>query len=127
MAGVEAARQDRIAQRVELLYLLVLKDLRVRYKNSFLGYLWALANPLAFTLVYYVAFEVILKTVVPNFALYLVFGMFPWSWLMNALVQSTGAYRGNPSLVRRVPLPLSILPLSTVVQHMVHFVLALPI
>lgn len=124
---VIAARSDRYAQTGELLYLLVLKELRVRYKSSILGYFWALANPLAFTVVYYVAFQVILKTGVPNYALFLITGMFPWTWLMNALVQSTAAYRGNPSLVRKVRLPRAILPLSTTVQHMVHFVFAIPI
>ena len=73
------------------------------------------------------AFRLILKTDVPNYPLFLVTGMFPWTWLMNALVQSTGAYRGNPSLVRKVRLPRAILPLSTTVQHMVHFVFSLPI
>lgn len=122
-----AVRPDRFAHTGELLYLLVLKELRVRYKSSILGYFWALANPLAFTAVYYVAFRLILKTDVPNYPLFLVTGMFPWTWLMNALVQSTGAYRGNPSLVRKVRLPRAILPLSTTVQHMVHFVFSLPI
>jgi lipopolysaccharide transport system permease protein len=116
-----------VAKALELLYLLVAKDLRVRYKGSVLGYLWALANPLAFTFVYYVAFKVIIRTATDNYGLYLVTGLFPWAWVSNALVRAAGAYRLNPTLVRKVRLPRSVLPLSYVVQEMVHFLLAVPI
>jgi len=114
-------------QSLELLYVLVSKELRVRYKSSLLGYLWALANPLAFTFVYYVTFKLIIRSSMSNYGVYLVTGLFPWAWAANALVQSTGAYRNNPTLVRKVRLPRAILPLSYVVQEMVHFLLAAPI
>jgi homopolymeric O-antigen transport system permease protein len=116
-----------VGQTFELLCVLVSKELRVRYKGSLLGYLWALANPLAFTFVYYVAFKIIIRNTMSNYGLYLVTGLFPWAWTANALVQSTGAYRHNPTLVRKVKLPRAILPLSYVIQEMVHFLLAAPI
>jgi len=116
-----------MAHALELLYMLVLKDLRVRYKGSVLGYLWALANPLAFTAVYYVAFKLIIPTTTDHFALYLVTGLFPWLWASNALVHSAAAYRSNLTLVRKVRLPRAIVPLSSIVQEMVHFLFAVPI
>jgi lipopolysaccharide transport system permease protein len=116
-----------MAPALELLYVLVLKDLRVRYKGSVLGYFWALANPLAFTAVYYVAFKLIIPTTTDHFALYLVTGLFPWVWAANALIQSSAAYRSNLSLVRKVRLPRAIVPLSSIVQEMVHFLFAVPI
>jgi lipopolysaccharide transport system permease protein len=116
-----------MTQALELLYVLVSKDLRVRYKSSVLGYLWALANPLAFTFVYYVAFKLVIRNAMSHFGLYLVTGLFPWIWAANALIQSTGAYRNNPTLVRKVRLPRAILPLSYVVQEMVHFLFATPL
>ena len=114
-------------QTLELLYLLVLKDLRLRYKSSFLGYLWALANPLAFTLVYYVTFKLIIRNGIDHYGVFLVTGLFPWAWMANTLLQSTGAYRNNPTLVRKVNVPRAILPLGSVVQEMVHFLFAVPI
>jgi lipopolysaccharide transport system permease protein len=116
-----------VIQALELLSVLVVKELRVRYKSSVLGYLWAVANPLAFTFVYYVAFKLIIPNAMSNYGLYLVTGLFPWAWTANALVQSTGAYRSNATLVRKVRVPRAILPLSHVVQEMVHFLLAVPI
>ena len=52
---------ERYSQLAELLYLLVLKELKVRYKRSVLGYLWAVANPFVFALVYWVAFKFIMR------------------------------------------------------------------
>ena len=65
------------AHSLELLYLLVRKDLKVRYKSSVLGYLWALANPFAFALVYWVAFKYIMRVQMENYSLYLITGIFP--------------------------------------------------
>jgi lipopolysaccharide transport system permease protein len=107
--------------------LLVLKDLRVRYKSSLLGYLWALANPLAMAVVYYVAFQMIMRVSMPNYGVYLITGLFPWAWISTALIASAGVYRANESLVRKVRLPRGILPLSTTLQEMAHFFFACPV
>jgi len=106
---------------------MVVKELKVRYKSSFLGYLWALANPLALTLVYYITFRLILRVQVENFGVYLVTGIFPWMWMSNTLIQSTGAYRNNETLIRKVKLERPILPLSSAVQEMLHFFFAFPV
>lgn len=111
----------------ELLYLLVQKELKIRYKNSFLGYLWALANPFAFALVYYIAFKVIMRVQMPNYSIFLLTGMFPWVWFSNSLVQATGSYRNNASLVKRVNVNRAVLPLSNVTHEMVHFGFAIPV
>lgn len=118
---------NRLAQRFELLYLLVLKDLKVRYKSRFFGYLWALANPFAFAFVYWIAFKFIMRVDVDNYSLYLITGMFPWFWLSAAVVQGTRSYMVNRSLVMKVALPRALLPLSNAVQEMAHFAFSLPI
>lgn len=112
---------------LELLYLLVQKELKVRYKSSVLGYLWALANPFAFALVYYIAFKVIMRVEMPNYSVFLLTGMFPWLWFTNSLVQATGSFRNNASLVKKVNLFRAVLPLSNVVHELVHFCFALPV
>jgi ABC-type polysaccharide/polyol phosphate export permease len=53
--------------------------------------------------------------------------MFPWGWLSQSVIQGTGSFTNNLSLVRHVKLPKLILPLSTVLQEMVHFVFAMPV
>jgi lipopolysaccharide transport system permease protein len=112
---------------IELLYLLVKKDFCVRYKNSLLGYLWAVANPFAFALVYYVAFKVIMRVEIPNYSIFLLTGIFPWTWFTNSIVLATSSYRNNATLVKRVNLPRAALPLSNVVHEMIHFCFAIPV
>ena len=115
------------AHSLELLYLLVRKDLKVRYKSSVLGYLWALANPFAFALVYWVAFKYIMRVQMENYSLFLITGIFPWFWLAIGVTQATRSYHVNASLVKKVRIPRAILPLSSVAQEMVHFLFALPV
>jgi lipopolysaccharide transport system permease protein len=114
-------------QRAELLYLLVRKELKIRYKSRFLGYLWALANPLAFSLVYWIAFKFIMRVEMENYSLYLICGMFPWVWMNTGIANGTRSFLGNASLIKKAKLPRAILPLSSVAQETVHFVFALPV
>ena len=115
------------AQALELLYLLVRKDLKVRYKSSILGYVWALANPFAFAFVYWIAFKYIMRVQMENYSLYLITGIFPWLWLSTGITQATRSYPNNASLVKKVRIPRAVLPLSSVVQEMAHFLFALPV
>lgn len=120
-------KQNRFRRIFEVVYLLVQKELKVRYKSSVMGYLWALANPFAFALVYYIAFKVIMRVQMPNYSLFLLAGMFPWIWLTNSINQASGSLRGNASLIKKVNLPSAVLPLSNVAHEMVHFCFAVPV
>jgi lipopolysaccharide transport system permease protein len=115
------------AHKGELLYLLVVKELKVRYKSRFLGYVWALINPLAFALVYWIAFKFIMRVEMANYSLYLITGIFPWVWLSLGVTNGARSYIHNASLIKKASLPRAILPLSCVVQETVHFIFALPV
>jgi lipopolysaccharide transport system permease protein len=117
----------RYLQWLELLYLLVLKELKVRYKRSVLGYFWAIANPFVFAVIYWVVFKFIMRVQMENYIVFILTGMFPWGWLSQSMTQGTGSFTNNLSLVRRVKLPKLILPLSNVLQEMAHFVFAIPV
>jgi lipopolysaccharide transport system permease protein len=116
-----------LRQRIELLYVLVRKELKVRYKSSFLGYVWALANPFAFALVYWIAFKFIMRMEMENYSLFLITGIFPWVWLSAGIVSGTRSFVINTALIKKISLPRAILPLSSVMQEMAHFTLALPV
>jgi lipopolysaccharide transport system permease protein len=121
------ATPDRsLPQLAELLYVLVRKELKARYKNRFLGYVWALANPFAFAFVYWIAFKFIMRLEIENYSLYLITGMFPWVWLSVGVTGATRSFVVNASLIKKVSLPRAILPLGNVAQEMVHFGFALP-
>jgi ABC-2 type transport system permease protein len=107
----------------ELLAGLVRKELKVKYKNSLLGFLWSLLNPATSLIVYYVVFQIILKAGIPAFAIYLICGVIVWNLFSTALPAACGSIVGNSSIVKKVAFPREILALATVGAAMVHFCL----
>src|SRR3954470_12124034 len=78
----------------ELFVGLVRKELKVKYKESFLGFLWSMLNPAATLLIYYVVFQLILKNGIPHFAIYLVSGILVWNLFSTAVPAATGSVVG---------------------------------
>jgi lipopolysaccharide transport system permease protein len=113
----------------ELLKNLVLRDLKVRYKNSVLGVLWSLLNPLLMTLVFTVVFTLMIPGgyQLPNYPVFFMCGFLPWSFLSASLTSSTGAIVTNSNLIKKVYFPREILPLADVLSNLVHFFLALTV
>jgi lipopolysaccharide transport system permease protein len=111
----------------DLLLVLVQKELKVRYNNKVLGYLWSIANPLASALIYYVAFKVFMEVQIDNYPLVLISGVFPWQWFTNAVGSSTGLFVGNSSIIKKVNFPKQIIPLSAGLNHMIHYVVSIPV
>lgn len=124
MAGTAALRSiTRRQVRWELLSQLVRKDLKVKYQDSTLGFLWSLANPLLLFAVYSFVFQVVFKSGIPNFGVYLMSGLLIWSAFQGSVQGAAGSVTGNAGLVRKVPFPLTVLPLSAVGFAGVHFIL----
>jgi ABC-2 type transport system permease protein len=107
----------------ELLLNLVRKELKVRYKNSALGFLWSMLNPLMYLVVFYVVFQVILDADIPYFPVYLLSGLLAWNLFSASLAGATGSITGNASLVNKVWFPRAILPLASIGANSVHFFL----
>lgn len=99
----------------ELLLTLIKNDFSKQYLGSYLGLVWAFAQPLSFVLVIWFAFEVGLRVGVQGdgtpFFLFLISGMIPWFFISNALSSATNAITGNAFLVKKVAFRVSILPL----------------
>lgn len=100
---------------------LTLKDIKVRYKNNFLGYFWSLANPLSFALIYYFAFKIILNIQIENYALFLISGLFPWQWMTLSITGGTRAFLHNAGLLKKVQFPLSSLVISNILMELFHY------
>jgi len=111
----------------DLLFVLTQKEIKVRYKNTVLGYLWSITNPLAFAFVFFIAFKIILRIQMEDYALFLIAGLFPWQWFANSVNASPVVFLGNASLIKKVRFPRSIIPLAMVLQDMIHFLLSIPV
>lgn len=109
-----------------LLKQLVIVNLKVRYKNSVLGFLWTLLNPLFMMLVFTVLFTIMLpQAAVPNFPLFVLVALLPWQFFSNSVMMSTSSIVGNAHLIKKVYFPREVLPLSTVLSNLANFALAL--
>lgn len=111
----------------DLLRELIARDIKLRYRGSFLGIVWTLLNPLAELLVLLFVFSVVLKVDIPNFGAHLFTGLIVYGWFQTSVNFATSAIVGNRELVRRPGVPVVILPIVTVASNLVHFVLSLPI
>jgi lipopolysaccharide transport system permease protein len=109
----------------ELIRNLVIKDLKLKYRDSMLGFLWSLANPLLLILVYGFVFGHILRGGPMNFAYFLMVGILPWNFFAQSLMMSTGSIVDNGSLIRKVALPLEVFPVATVLFNLAQYLLAL--
>lgn len=113
----------------ELLQLLVRRELKVRYKDSTLGFLWSLLRPLALLVVYYVALGKFLgaERAIPDFAIYIFTGLTVWQLFAEIVSGGTGSILGNAGLVKKVYLPREVFPFSVVGSALVNLVVQLAI
>ena len=123
-SGSSVTLGSRVADIVgyrELLVNLVRKDLKVKYKNSVLGFLWSLVNPAVTIAVFYVIFSVILPNSIPDFVLFLMSGVLIFNLFQNGTSAAVGSVVGNAALVKKVWFPREILPLSAIGATFVDF------
>ncbi len=112
---------------LDLLSVLVARDMKLRYKRSTLGFAWSLLNPLAQMLVFSFVFSRVLPLNIANYSSFLFSGLLVWNWFNASLYQSTDAIVGNRDLVRIPGFPVAVLPIVSITSQMVHFILALPV
>jgi lipopolysaccharide transport system permease protein len=111
----------------DLLVVLTRKEIKIRYKNSWLGYAWSILNPLAFAFIYSIAFGVVMRVQVSQYPLFLLAGLFPWQWLSHSFSAAPNIFLANATLIKKVRFPWNMLVASTVLNDAVHFVLSIPI
>ncbi|MCC7008859.1 MAG: ABC transporter permease [Acidobacteria bacterium] len=107
----------------ELLKNLVMRDLKLKYRGSVLGFAWSLANPLAMVIIYTLAFKYILGSTQPGYPFFVLLGVLAWTFFANSATMSTGAILESGGLIRSVRFPRAILPLATVCFNLAQYVL----
>lgn len=125
---------SRVAKRLfrfrGLLWTLVVRELKARYRGSLLGYFWSLVNPLLLLAVYTFVFNYIFRPRIEGadpYALFLMTGLFPWVWASSSLLEGTVSLTANAGLIRKAVFPAEVLPMVSVLSNLVHFLFALPI
>lgn len=112
----------------ELIENLVLRDLKVRYKNSVLGFVWSLLNPLLLMIVFTLVFTIMLPNYrVPHFPVFVLCALLPWNFFSTSVMGSVHSITGNGHLIKKVYFPPEILTIASVLANFVNFLLALPV
>ena len=108
----------------ELLKTNIKKDIRGKYKASFLGVLWSFVNPLLSVLVYAIVFPYIMRVQTQNYLVFLICGIIPYNWFSTVVSQSSGIFVYNSNIIKKVYFPREILPISAVTSGLVNFLIS---
>lgn len=114
----------KIFQYRHMLYILVRKDLRTRYKASVLGFLWTFLNPLLMLIVYSIIFPYLMRIKVDNYAVFLFVALLPWLYFATTLQSSATSIVANSNLVKKIYFPRQIIPLSLAVSGLINLFLS---
>lgn len=118
-----------IAGQREMLALLVRRDLKARYKDSALGFVWTLVRPLTQLLIYYIVIGKFLSAErgIPDFAIYVFTGLTAYGLFSEIVSGGTASIVGNAGLIKKIYLPREVFPLATVGSALFNFAIQLGI
>ena len=116
--------RDSIRYR-ELIWALALKELKIRYKRSVLGFLWALLNPLLLMIITTLVFSTLLKMSVSHYAIFVLSMILPWTFFAQSLSYATESVVGNGELIKKVRVAKIVFPLAAVASNMINLLLSL--
>ena len=115
---------QKIYQYRELLKTNVKKEIRGRYKNSFLGVMWSFLNPLLQLAVYSIIFGALLAGGDSTYPIYICVALIPWTYFTTTITQSAFTVIGNGDIIKKVYFPREILPISVVTSGAVNFIIS---
>ena len=108
----------------EMIYSMVRKDLRGRYKGSVLGFLWTFINPLLQLLVYNMVFSIILRNDIEKFYLFLFVALIPWMFFSASITGGSVSIISQKDLIKKIYFPREIIPISYVTSCFVNMLLS---
>lgn len=107
----------------ELLKTNIKKEIRGKYKGSWLGVLWTFLNPLLMLAVYALVFPYILRVNVDNYTIFMIVALIPWNFFTTAVQSGTGCVVANGAILKKVYFPREIIPISITTSQLVNFLI----
>lgn len=110
----------------DLISILVARDLKVRYRRSSIGFLWTMLQPLMMLMVLHFVFAVLFQARgLENYTVYALSGILFWNFFSQSIVSSMNSLRANANILQKLPVPLVVFPLATVISGVINLVLAM--
>lgn len=109
-----------------LLYTLVIRDIKKKYRRSILGVFWSMLNPLLMMIITAMVFSTLFRFDIPNYILYLLVGQVVFSFYAEATSFAMGSILENSSLIKKVYVPKYLFPLSRVLSSCVNLLFTVP-
>jgi homopolymeric O-antigen transport system permease protein len=125
--GAPGGRLNRLFAYRSLVKYLVLKEIKVRSRGSYLGVAWTLMNPLLTIVMYFVVFQYIFLVNIPNFLAFFLVGFLMWVFFSRTVTAAATCILDNEAIIKKSAFPLETLPLSVVLHHLFHHTMALGI
>ncbi|MCY1022005.1 ABC transporter permease [Pyxidicoccus sp. MSG2] len=110
-----------------LLLSLTQRELKARYRNSVLGFLWTFLNPTLQMGVYSLLFSVYMRQKIESYTYFVFVGLLPWLWFSTSLGGGASAISDRRDLLTKVRFPAQVLPATVVATNLVNYVLSLPL
>ena len=119
---------DKLAELYRYRFLLqnlVIRDLKIRYKNSILGLFWSLLHPLLMMMVYTILFTILIPDdAIDKYPIFILVALIPWQFHTSTLNASAHSITGNASIIKKVYFPRILLPTAVMLSNLVNFLLA---
>jgi lipopolysaccharide transport system permease protein len=110
-----------------LILELVKREVKLRYRGTWLGFLWSMLNPLIMMGVYTLVFSIYLRIDIPKYPAFLVCALFSWNWFNEAMSLGTNCLVERPGFVRDAIFPSEVLPITSIASTMMNFVFSFPV
>ncbi len=109
----------------DLIWMLVVRDLKVRYRRSVIGFFWTMLQPLLTMLVLHAVFSALFRFDIKNFQVYALSGIMFWNFFSQSITVSMNSLKSHAYILQKVPVPLAIFPVTTVISGVINLLFTL--
>lgn len=111
----------------DLFVILAQREITLKYKRTYLGFIWSLLNPILMAAVLFLAFKIFMRFEIENYTLFILSALFPWNWFSSSVLMSVNTLVWNAPLIKKVIFPKQLLVLSIITGQLVTLICSIPI
>lgn len=127
IAPVQPSRWQELIQYRYMLRTLVERDLKVRYKESVLGIIWSLLNPLLMMGIFWLVFDRFMNQSLREYPIFILTGILPWNFFQGGVMSGAVSIVSNTPLVKKVYFPRELLPTAALLSNFINFLFSLTV